>query len=422
LFDKNDANAAYFVAGSLLVAEAVLSISIIFKVQYTEIDWIAYMQEVSGFLEGEFDYSKLRGDTGPLVYPAGFVWIYSGLHWLTGGGHIFVGQLVFLVLYLLIQGVVLGVYVHARLVPPLALCLLGLSKRIHSIFLLRLFNDCFASFFAYCGVLAMIKRRIILAVALFSLGVSVKMNVLLMAPPVLALVLQVSDVWELTEAVLIGVGLQAVLALPFITTHPVSYLTGAFEFSRVFQHKWTVNLKFLPPELFTSRSVAVVLLLLHAALLVLWARFRWFQDKGGPVRAAAEFWNRPRRDKSADRGARERSAESDGRDSQRRCFEEAQWARFATTVIFTGNFIGIVTARSLHYQFYAWYFHTLPALLWAARLSTAARIALLAGIEWSFNVFPATALSSAVLALSHTVLLVSLWKGTEPRKPRGKDS
>jgi alpha-1,3-mannosyltransferase len=34
----------------------------------TEIDWIAYMEEVEGYLYGETDYSKLRGQTGPLVY------------------------------------------------------------------------------------------------------------------------------------------------------------------------------------------------------------------------------------------------------------------------------------------------------------------------------------------------------------------
>lgn len=43
----------------------------------TEIDWVAYMQEVEGFLHGERNYFNLRGDTGPLVYPAGFVYIYS---------------------------------------------------------------------------------------------------------------------------------------------------------------------------------------------------------------------------------------------------------------------------------------------------------------------------------------------------------
>lgn len=35
------------------------------------------MQEVRGFLEGERNYFNLQGDTGPLVYPAGFVYAYS---------------------------------------------------------------------------------------------------------------------------------------------------------------------------------------------------------------------------------------------------------------------------------------------------------------------------------------------------------
>ena len=34
----------------------------------TKIDWPAYMQQVSGFRDGERDYTKLEGDTGPLVY------------------------------------------------------------------------------------------------------------------------------------------------------------------------------------------------------------------------------------------------------------------------------------------------------------------------------------------------------------------
>ena len=44
------------------------------------------MQEVEGFLGGELNYSKLRGDTGPLVYPAGFVYIFAALRWLTDEG------------------------------------------------------------------------------------------------------------------------------------------------------------------------------------------------------------------------------------------------------------------------------------------------------------------------------------------------
>lgn len=34
----------------------------------TEIDWEAYMQEVHGAIQGEWDYNNLEGGTGPLVY------------------------------------------------------------------------------------------------------------------------------------------------------------------------------------------------------------------------------------------------------------------------------------------------------------------------------------------------------------------
>ena len=41
------------------------------------------------------------------------------------------------------------------------------------------------------------------------------------------------------------------------------------------------------------------------------------------------------------------------------------------TVMFTANLITF--ARSLHYQFYAWYFHTLPYLFWRSRLGLITR-------------------------------------------------
>jgi alpha-1,3-mannosyltransferase len=56
-------------------------------------------------------------------------------------------------------------------------------------------------------------------------------------------------------------------------------------------------------------------------------------------------------------------------------------------------------------QFYCWYFHSLPLLLWNARLPTVVRVVIFAAIEYAFNVYPATALSSLVLQASHGLLL-----------------
>ena len=46
---------------------------------------IFHGEQVTGFLEGERDYGNLKGDTGPLVYPAGFLYIYSALQHVTRG-------------------------------------------------------------------------------------------------------------------------------------------------------------------------------------------------------------------------------------------------------------------------------------------------------------------------------------------------
>lgn len=48
-------------------------------------------------------------------------------------------------------------------------------------------------------------------------------------------------------------------------------------------------------------------------------------------------------------------------------------------------------------QFYSWYYHALPFLLWQTGYPVVIRLALLMGVEFGYNVFPATPVSSAVL-------------------------
>lgn len=63
---------------------------------------------------------------------------------------------------------------------------------------------------------------------------------------------------------------------------------------RVFQHKWSVNLKFLPEETFRSKEVAIFLLMAHLGLLWLFAQRRWCKDTGGILHLARRFCRAPR--------------------------------------------------------------------------------------------------------------------------------
>lgn len=156
----------------------------------TEIDWRAYMEQVSQYVLGERDYVKIQGGTGPLVYPAAHVYIYRILYAVTDAGlDIKLAQYIFAVLYLATLAVVMACYRQAG-VPPYVFPLLILSKRLHSIFMLRLFNDCFAVFFLFLATYCFQRRLWTLGSMIYSLGLGVKMSLLLALPAVGIILLQ----------------------------------------------------------------------------------------------------------------------------------------------------------------------------------------------------------------------------------------
>lgn len=373
----------YPFVGTLLLAELALGAVIIRKVPYTEIDWIAYMEEVDFWLDGEYDYRKIYGNTGPLVYPAGFLYLFGFLQWLTGR-EIMNAQIIFLGFYVAIQAVVMTLYTivlrqmrglkNEDTTPQvwsfrIAMGCLCLSKRFHSIFLLRLFNDGPTMLVAYLSFWCFMKNKWELGCFLFSLAVSLKMNVLLFAPGLLYLLIQDSPMRTIPRLAICGVT-QLILGAPFLLRHPVSYLRKAFELDRQFFFKWTVNFKFLSEDIFLSKQWAIFLLFLHLLLLGTYT-YRLYQSK------------------------RSLSPEH------------------ILSTLFVSNFIGICCARTLHYQFLAWYVSALPFLLWRETTYPIwLRFVLLGAVEFAFLTFPATPLSSFVLQCSHWAILIPCVFGT----------
>ncbi|CAI8025438.1 Dol-P-Man:Man(5)GlcNAc(2)-PP-Dol alpha-1,3-mannosyltransferase [Geodia barretti] len=264
----------------LFLLDAVATAGIIWRVPYTEIDWVAYMQEVEGALNGTLDYSQLRGDTGPLVYPAGFVYVYSLFYFLTGGGgKVAVAQVLFAGLYLLNLLLVTSIYSRVarslRLPPYILLFLTCTAYRVHSIFVLRMFNDPVAMLLLHCSLLCLVRRLWLPTAALFSVAVSVKMNVLLYAPGLLVVFLLTHGWAGTLPLISLCALLQVALGAPFLLSSPVSYMRGAFDFGRQFLYQWTVNWRCLPEWLFLHRGFHTVLLACHIALLAAFIVLRW---------------------------------------------------------------------------------------------------------------------------------------------------
>lgn len=91
--------------------------------------------------------------------------------------------------------------------------------------------------------------------------------------------------------------------------------------------------------------------------------------------------------------------------------------RYVLCSVLSANTIGMLCARSLHYQFYSWLAWGAPFVLWQSGLGPLWVFSLWAAQEWAWNVFPSTIVSSGVvvgvLALSVVGLLCG---GEEPSK------
>lgn len=73
------------------------------------------MEQIQLYQDGEREYTKIEGGTGPLVYPAAHVWIYNILYDLTNHGKdILLAQKLFAGLYLVNLAVVMICYRKAK--------------------------------------------------------------------------------------------------------------------------------------------------------------------------------------------------------------------------------------------------------------------------------------------------------------------
>ncbi|TGO53615.1 hypothetical protein BCON_0120g00120 [Botryotinia convoluta] len=385
-----------YVPALIILFEAFLCSAIIYFIPYTEIDWKAYMEQISQYDSGERDYTQIKGGTGPLVYPAAHVWIYYALWWITDHGRdILVAQRIFGVLYLGTLGVVLACYKRAK-APHYIFPMLVLSKRLHSIFVLRLFNDSFAVFFLWVAIYFFQRRLWTIGSMAYSWGLGIKMSLLLALPSIGIMLFLTKGVQGALKQAWLMAQLQVVIALSFLPTNAIGYLSRAFEFSRVFFFKWTVNWRFLGEEKFLSKEFSITLLVGHISTLALFSMTRWLKPAERPImdliRSALRF--------------------EEPLGQRLHACSHTISPNYIMTTILTATTIGMLFARSLHYQFFAYLAWATPFLLWRSGMHPILQYALWGAQEWAWNVYPSTDMSSLVVVGIMFITVAGVWWGT----------
>jgi len=341
------------------------------------------MSQVDYFLAGENRYSKLTGPTGPLVYPAFHVYIYSALYYVTDHGNdIMRAQIIFAVLYLVTLSLVIACYRRVN-APPWLLIPLVLSKRLHSIFLLRLFNDAWAALAFWATVYLLQRRYWQSAATTWTLGVGIKMTMLLPLPAMALILVQGTG---LEDSIFLGVWtilLQAGMAFPFFSRETgFQYVVKAFDFGRRFMFKWTVNWRFVGEDMFSSRSFASSLLVLHVSILLYFIHTRWVRPSSSGLGEFLKKWiTGP-------------MSEKEGQEFSRKITPV-----FVMDAMLASMVAGLLCARSLHYQFYAYLGWATPYLLWRAGGGPIWVLANWAVQEYCWLVYPSTELSSAIVVV-----------------------
>jgi len=108
------------------------------------------------------------------------------------------------------------------------------------------------------------------------------MSVILYLPGVLFILFKRKGLLTAGRHCLTITAIQYLLGSRFIIEDSRAYWTTAFDLSREFLYKWTVNWRFIDEQQFLSKELARGLLCAHIATIGIFALFKWCRPDGGP--------------------------------------------------------------------------------------------------------------------------------------------
>ena len=184
------------------------------------------------------------------------------------------------------------------------------------------------------------------------------------------------------------------MALPFLPAGAKGYIARAFQFTRQFLFKWTVNWRFVGETTFLSREFALALAVSNLSCIMLFLSSHWTRPSGLSIKEMIETVFRPLPPLVQQQISLRVTPD------------------FILTTILSSMAIGLLCARSLHYQFYAYIAWSSPFLLWKTGLHPILLYGVWAAQEWAWNVYPSTNVSSMVVAGCLAIQVFGVWWST----------
>ena len=189
--------------------------------------------------------------------------------------------------------------------------------------------------------------------------------------------------------------LQLLVGLEFLRANPKGYLLQAFDFRRQFLYQWTVNWRFVDEDVFLSREFAIGLLVTHVSILLLFILTRWTKPMG--VSITQEL----------------RSIFVARSSEEQKRVRDLVTPEFILTTMLTANAIGMLCARSLHYQFFSWIGWATPFLLYRSKLHWVLQYFIWSGQELAWNKYPSSDLSSKIVVGVLALTVLEVWVATD---------
>lgn len=208
------------------------------------------------------------------------------------------------------------------------------------------------------------------------------MSLLLVLPAVGVVLLLGRGFWGSLKCAGLMANLQLAIATPFLNENAKGYVSKAFEFTRVFFFKWTVNWRFVGEDIFLSKPFSLTLLAMHGLVLTVFIVNKWLKPAGKPLTAILMPILQ---------------LQSPFNPQEERIVASRVTPEYVLTTILSANVVGLLFARTLHYQFYSLLAWSTPYLLWRSGAHPVVQYGLWAVQEWAWNVFPSTSISSGVV-------------------------